>query len=63
LTQALTKTIGGGLIPAEQGEAMARRQQLQRCLEADAGAGTGEQQLPWLPSGGTVPRPLLCGGS
>jgi hypothetical protein len=63
LTKALDKAIGGGLIPAEQSEAMAGGQQLQRCLKADAGAASGDQQLPWLPSGGAVPKPLLCGGS
>jgi hypothetical protein len=63
LAQAFTKTIGGGLIPAEQSEAMAGGQQLQRCLKADAGAATGEQQVPRLPSGGPIPKPLLCGGS
>jgi hypothetical protein len=63
LTKALTKAIGGGLIPAEQSEAMASGQKLQRCLKADAGAATGEQQVPRLPSGGPIPKPLLCGGS
>jgi hypothetical protein len=40
LAQALTQAICGGLIPTEQSEAMAGRQQLQRCLEADARAAT-----------------------
>jgi hypothetical protein len=63
LAKALDKAIGCNLITAQQGEAMAGRQQLQRCLEADAGAATSDQQVPWLPSGGAVSRTLLSGGS
>jgi hypothetical protein len=63
LIQAFAQEIGGGLIPAEQSEAMAGRQQLQRGLEADTGTATGEQQVPWLPSGAAVSKPLLSSGS
>ncbi len=59
LSQHLVQTIGCGGIAAEDSEAMAGLQQLNRRLKTDAGASTSEQHVPQRSGGVACPSLVI----